>query len=97
MRPLRELWRHFVSAKLLRVVRALHSAGFLVGPARQAGKRNGRARDRKDQRVPSDRLILLLLMVFLSAYAVSRHPSMREPLLVASAVGAFMLAVMLAK
>ncbi|MGW3823388.1 hypothetical protein ACWEAF_13965 [Streptomyces sp. NPDC005071] len=45
----------------------------------------------------SDRLILLLLVVFISGYVALRHPVVREPLLVGVAVGTLVLAVMAAK
>ncbi|MCE7051935.1 hypothetical protein [Streptomyces purpurascens] len=45
--------------------------------------------------MPSDRLILLILLVFFSVYAAFRYPNVREPLIVGSAVGAFLLAVMM--
>ncbi|WRZ96417.1 hypothetical protein OHB54_46570 (plasmid) [Streptomyces sp. NBC_01007] len=45
----------------------------------------------------SDRSILLLLVVFVSAYVALRHPVVREPVLVGVAVGTFAMAVLLAK
>ncbi|MBT1190201.1 hypothetical protein HET69_41090 [Streptomyces sp. CJ_13] len=44
--------------------------------------------------MPSDRLILLMLLVAFSVYAAFRYPSVREPLIVGSAVGAFLAVVM---
>ncbi|MXM66116.1 hypothetical protein GR925_22380 [Streptomyces sp. HUCO-GS316] len=47
--------------------------------------------------MPSDRFILLLLVVVFSAYAASRHRGVREPMHVGSAVGMTLLGMMLAK